>query len=194
MEDASLALMPGPYDLRFDDGNDWHMAAAERYGLAAPIPDRAAAASDVSELVEVMGSGFITLDRMTHSIPYLTPHAAELLHRIARNFQDSLLNRGMQPYRIIVTSMLRTEEDVSRLRRVNRNASENSAHRYGTTFDISALRYNTLTSDSIPRRECQDTPRLRQILEYVLRDLRHEGQCYVVKERKQQCYHVTVRY
>ncbi|MBR1733486.1 MAG: hypothetical protein IJ729_07115, partial [Alloprevotella sp.] len=176
------------------DSNALHMAAAEQFGLPHPIADRDEAARDVGELVEIRDSEFTTIDRLSHSIPYLTPHAADLLERIGRNFRDSLLNRGIRPYKVIVTSVLRTEEDVARLRRVNRNASGNSAHRYGTTFDISTLRYNTPTSDSIPRQECHDTPRLRQVLEYVLRDLRHEGWCYVVKERRQHCYHITARY
>ena len=145
------------------------------------------------ELYLVEDDKYIAIDNLTHSIPYLTPRAAWLLKKISVNFNDSLRRRGIPERKIIVTSVLRTEEDVARLRRVNRNATENSAHRYATTFDISALRFCGLSSDTIPRQEAEDSPRLRQVLEFVLRDLRAEGRCYVKRERKQHCYHITAR-
>lgn len=44
---------------------------------------------------------------------------------------DSLSCKGLNPNQIIVTSVLRTADDVKRLRRRNGNASANSAHALG---------------------------------------------------------------
>ena len=66
--------------------------------------------------------------------------------KIGKNFQDSLTNRGSGGRQIILTSALRSDESIKSLRRRNTNASENSAHRYGTTFDIAYNRYNVTDS------------------------------------------------
>ena len=58
---------------------------------------------------------------------------------------DSL--KGLNPNKIIVTSVLRTQDDVKRLRRRNGNASPNSAHFYGTTFDVSWKRFQKIEDE-----------------------------------------------
>ena len=84
---------------------------------------------------------FYVVDSLTHSIPYLVPCASALLDTIGSNFLDSLTAKGLNPNQVIVTSVLRTENDVKRLRRRNRNASANSAHCFGATFDVSWKRF-----------------------------------------------------
>ena len=74
------------------------------------------------------------------------------------------------------------------LRRRNRNASDNSAHQYGTTFDISYIRFMPGQSDYRLNDEC-----MKNVLGEVLNDLRNRGRCYVKFERKQSCFHITVR-
>ena len=81
------------------------------------------------------------MDSLTHSIPFLIPQASALLDTIGANFLDSLSCKGLNPNQIIVTSVLRTADDVKRLRRRNGNASANSAHAFGTTFDVSYRRF-----------------------------------------------------
>ncbi len=84
--------------------------------------------------------------------------------------------------------MLRTPSTVKRLRRINVNATSESSHQYGTTFDIS---YSRFICDSINvNRSFED---LKNLLGEILYDLRQEGRCYVVFERKQSCFHVTAR-
>jgi hypothetical protein len=92
-----------------------------------------------------------------------------------------------------VTSVLRTEEDVARLRRFNGNATENSCHLYGTTFDICYNRYETVEDPDGPRRREVRNDTLKYVLSEVLRDMRQQGRCYIKYEVKQGCFHMTVR-
>ena len=125
---------------------------------------------------------------MGYSIPYLTENAAEVLDLIGQNFKDSLDAKGMRSHKIMVTSILRTDADVARLMESNSVAVKNSAHRYGTTFDIS---YTQFVPDGIST--WTDRNELKRVLAEVLWDLREERQCYVKYEKSQHCFHVTVR-
>ena len=120
------------------------------------------------------------------SIPYLVPRAAVLLEDIGKAFYDSLYVKGVPLNQLIVTSVLRSESDVEKLRRRNGNATERSCHLFGTTFDICYNRYHPVTQ---PVRD--DT--LKWVLCEVLRDMREQGRCYIKYEVKQGCFHMTVR-
>ncbi len=185
------------YDVKFarefNDMNDVQLACAQAIGVP-PVEDRDAAEHLKSRLVKLEDTDTYVIDSLTHSIPYLIPSAKELLDRIGRSFQDSLAAKGLNPNKLVVTSVLRTEEDVKRLRRRNLNASENSTHRYGTTFDLSYWRYEKVPE--LRGRPYEDVPPeyLRATLGQVLRDIHNEsGVCYVKYERKQNCFHITVR-
>ena len=89
--------------------------------------------------------------------------------------------------------MLRTDKDVTKLRRVNSNASENSCHRFGTTFDICYnCFYRVADENDKGERRIYDG-RLKDILSEVLRDQRMMGTCYVRYESRQACFHITAR-
>ena len=120
-----------------------------------------------------------------YTIPYLVPRAEKLLKTIGRNFQDSLSSKGLSSRKIIVTSVLRTTGNVKKLRKKNVNASANSAHVYGTTFDVAYARYKGA--------EKEETDKLKSVLAEVLQDLRKQKKCYVRYEFKQGCFHITVR-
>ena len=105
---------------------------------------------------------------------------------------NPLYVKGIPLHQIIVTSILRTDEDVANLQKVNRNATENSCHRYGTTFDICYNRYKTVSTKAEPRRQVRNDT-LKWVLAEVLRDKREAGRCYVKHEVKQGCFHITVR-
>ena len=130
---------------------------------------------------------------MSSSIPYLVPRASQLLQHIGRRFLDSLAVKGIPLHTLIVTSVLRTEEDVKRLRRINGNASEQSCHRFGTTFDISYNRYHTVSPPGESERRAVRNDTLKFVLSEVLRDARAEGRCFIKYEVKQGCFHITVR-
>lgn len=181
------------YRRAFPDLQDVQIVSARRWGVS-PVENRQEAELRKDELVYLGSNPFYDIDpRMNRSIPYLVPRASDLLHKIARNFLDSLAVKGIPLHKIIVSSVLRTEEDVRKLRRYNCNASEESCHRFGTTFDIAYNRYVTVPyPDGRPRRAVRNDS-LKWVLSEVLHELRQEGLCYIKYEVRQGCFHITVR-
>ena len=184
------------YDVKFarefNDMNDVQLRVAQAIGVP-PVEDRAAAERLKDRLVQLEDTDSYVVDSLTHSIPYLIPSAKELLDRIGRNFLDSLASKGLNPNKLVVTSVLRTEADVRALRKRNLNASEQSTHRYGTTFDLSYWHY--VKVPDLRGRPYEDVPPeyLRAVLSQVLKDLHDQkGVCYVKYEKKQSCFHITV--
>lgn len=181
------------YRNSFPDLQDVQIVAAQRWGVR-PVKNRAQAEKRKSDLVYVGASPYYDIDKdMNRSIPYLVPRASQLLQDIGRNFLDSLYVKGVPLHKIVVSSVLRTEEDVAKLRRGNVNASEQSCHRFGTTIDICYNRYSTVEPPHGPRRRAVQNDTLKWVLSEVLRDLREQGRCYVKYEVKQACFHLTVR-
>lgn len=169
----------------FNDSNHFQLMHARNLGIE-PIHDIRGLYRNRRPLVKVTSCRYYAVDSLTHSFPFLVPEAENLLRNIGANFIDSLASRGADGYKIITTSLLRTPHSVKRLRRVNGNATENSTHQYGTTFDISYTRF-----------ECADTTRtineedLKNLLAEVLNDLRNRERCMVKFERKTACFHIT---
>jgi len=176
----------------FPDSNNVQLMSANRYGVS-PVENREDAEHRKKELTYIGASPYYHVDRMYRSIPYLVPRASVLLNDIGRAFYDSLQLKGVPLHKFIVTSVLRTKEDVRKLRNYNGNATENSCHLYGTTFDICYNRYKTVSDpDAPPRRQVRNDT-LKWVLSEVLDDMRREGRCYVKYEVKQGCFHITVR-
>lgn len=174
----------------FPDQNDIQLLAANRYGVQ-PVENRADAESRKNELVFVGTNPYFHVDKLNNSIPYLVPGASVLLQDIGRAYFDSLCVKGIPLHKIIVTSILRTKEDVARLRVRNANATQNSCHLYGTTFDICYNRYKTVQTEREPRRQVRNDT-LKWVLSEVLRDFREHKRCLVKYEVKQGCFHITV--
>ena len=180
------------YKRSFGDLNDTHMAAAKRIGIK-PLKDREAAERLGSKVMEIKDGDLYQVDSLTHSIPFLVPKAYALLDSIGANFLDSLESKGLNPNQVIVTSVLRTQDDVKKLRRVNGNASANSVHMFGTTFDISYKRFFKVEDpDGRPMQDVRSDT-LKLVLSEVLRDLKKKELCYVKYELKQGCFHITAR-
>jgi hypothetical protein len=173
------------YKAAFPDAQEVQIVAAEKWGVK-PVKNREDAEKRKGELVYVGESPYYQTDRLNSSIPYLVPRAAALLQDIGQAFYDSLYVKGVPMNQLIVTSVLRSMDDVSRLMRHNPNATERSCHLYGTTFDICYNRYRP-----VERAVRNDT--LKWVLSEVLRDKRQEGRCYIKYEVKQGCFHLTVR-
>ena len=180
------------YAAAFPDSNGLQLQAANKWGVL-PVKNRADAEARKKELVYIASSPYYHVDPLRQSIPYLVPRAAVLLQDIGQAFFDSLYIKGVPLHRFIVTSVLRTQEDVARLRNFNQNATENSCHLYGTTFDICYNRYETVEPPQGPRRRQVRNDTLKYVLSEVLRDMRQQGRCYIKYEVKQGCFHMTVR-
>lgn len=176
----------------FPDLQDTHAESARKWGVP-PVRNRMAAEDRKNELVFIGSNPYYKIDPgMNSSIPYLVPHAADVLQIIAQNYLDSLHIKGIPLHKILVSSVLRTEEDVEKLQKTNPNASPESCHRYGTTFDIAYNRYHTVTPPGTERRSVQNDT-LKWILAEVLRDAREDGLCHIKYEVKQGCFHITAK-
>lgn len=174
----------------FNDMPELHLEAAQRK-VILPMGVRGDTSRVLNEMVHLpMELDLYKIAKLSHSVPYLVNDASKLLVQISSNFRDSLISKKLPVYKLVVTSVTRSLDDVASLTKRNGNASHNSAHCYGTTFDISWKRFekrgpsgtNDVTTD-----------RLKLVLGEVLHDLRQRDQCYVVHEKKQACFHITVR-
>ena len=175
----------------FPDQQDVQILAANQHGVA-PVQNREEAEHSKGKLVYVGSNPFFYVDKLNNSIPYLVPKASVLLQDIGRAYFDSLQIKGIPLHKIIVTSILRTKDDVAKLRTRNGNATENSCHLYGTTFDICYNRYKQIQTKDQPRRQVQNDT-LKWVFSEVLRDFRNKNRCYIKYEVHQGCFHITVR-
>ena len=193
IENHPVRIWDVKFAQEFNDLNDAQLKVAQAIGVP-PVKNREEAEKLKKKLVKLEATDTYVIDSLTHSIPYLIPSAKELLDDIGGAFRDSLVAKGLNPYKLVVSSVLRTEEDVAKLSKNNINATENSTHRYGTTFDLAYWRYEKIPD--LRGRPYEDVPPeyLRATLSQVLKDFHDQGnRCYVKYERQQNCFHITVR-
>lgn len=175
------------YSRLFADLNERHLKVADSLGLKS-IPKTRDEVGPRLGLVEIQDCEYYVVDDLKYSVPYLTRGGLRGLNSIARAFKDSLDSKQLLNYRLVVSSLLRTEEDVERLRRSgNPNASDQSAHCYGTTFDISYTRYDR----EVETDEFMQPYELTKVLGEVLRDQKASGNCIVKYEKSEHCFHIT---
>ena len=176
------------YPKIFNDLNDKQLVAAQANGTSRVLTIEELE-SGAYKLKRIETNKLYKVDPLVHSAPYLVPKAEQFLEDLGEAFQDSLYNRGYdRRHRFIVTSVYRTENHIKRLRRSgNVNASQNSCHQYGTTVDITYVRFDK------PENHCANDPKLLQLLMQTVYDMHAAGRCYVKYERKQSCLHITVR-
>lgn len=168
------------------DRNSVQIPEARRNGIQPP---KTRSDIDHDKLVKISSCSLYDVASLDYSVPYLTEDAVKTLEKIGEAFQDSLSAHFLQKHRIVVTSVLRTKEDITKLRKVNGNASKESAHNYATTFDISYVRFSKTGLIGLPANNAH----LKHILGQVLVDLRREGVCYALYEVNQPCFHITSR-
>ena len=178
------------YKDKFRDLQSKQEQAARAIGLSTPPQNRQQAAKMRSQLTKIKTNDYYIVDSLTHSIPYLVPVAAAELESIGREFADILQRNGLPHYRFYVTSVLRTKDDIKHLQNSgNINATTNSCHNYGTTFDLAYFRFNKVTRT----REYMHQDNLKLVLGQVLLNHQRAGKIYVKYEHKQACFHITVR-
>lgn len=189
---GKLCSYPGrtiSYARTFNADNATHLAAATTKGIkpCATVKD---VDRQKARLRKIRTNHNFVVDDLEHSVPYLTIAAANELDQIGKAFADILDRNDCPHYRFIVTSVLRTDESVRKLRRSgNVNASQNSAHCYATTFDISYRRFdkNDRSSDYMTEEN------LKLALAQVLLNEQRAGHIYVKYEHRQACFHITSR-
>jgi len=144
--------------------NDEHMDSLVHENKLLPVPE--------------IGEGY-KIQKLTHSRAFLNEPAYILLKEIAASFYKET---GKE---LSISSLTRTMGNQSKLRRVNGNAAKgDSAHNYGVSFDISYNKYG----DKIGRNYA-----FERLMENMLMQLAEQGKLYYIKERKQPCYHITLR-
>jgi hypothetical protein len=198
--------------------NAAHVEAARRNGVG-PVRDSAHLAALVGrgDLVQLPDSTrWWVLRELDGSMPYVTPGTQAALEEIGRLFHARLDERGLPPFRLDVTSVLRTRQQQSALRNRNSNASATtSSHEFGTTLDIAYLSFKApesldhrsltplsdallsgpLRADLITRLDSLGTrhaPHLEGEVGAVLQQLMRDGLVLPLRERSQPVYHVTV--
>ena len=174
---------------RLDDRNAVQLEAAHAYGINEALATRDDAEAVTMLLEKIASNPIYMVDTLTYSVPYLTHNAANLVNTIGTRFAERVQARGLGHYRMIVTSVLRTREDVLNLRASgNRNAVLNSTHCFATTFDLSYERFFR-----VGWFEDADPAELTAILVGVVEELRVQGECYAIFERRESCLHITSR-
>jgi uncharacterized protein YcbK (DUF882 family) len=181
---------------KYSDLNELHLKFAKANGIKGFKSDKEFKENidkhlSKKELVKIENNNYYVVDKLTHSHPYLTPEASKLLDEIGRRFQQKLEENEIKKRYYQVTSLLRTGESQRRLSKSNVNASSNSSHLYGTTFDITYAR--VFSKPKLDKDfEIADGPAIK-LLSEVIGELRKEGHCLVVTERRERCFHITVK-
>jgi hypothetical protein len=169
----------------FDDGVEKHREVTRNSTLKTPPRNLSHIRQYVadSQLAKLDNGNGYMVAKMNYSYPYLTVKAVDFVEELGEAYRLACKKKGVTYRPFIITSALRTHESVARLTRVNGNAIKESAHLYGTTFDISWRRFG---SNQAPSQQ-----NLNVLIE-VLRGMRESGACFVKYERQQACFHITV--
>ena len=208
-------MTPGEEDAlrRFQNGA--HVARGRVLGVRVGTREVRDSLLAAGRLVELQDSTPYWIVRRNASPAHVVPAVPVLLEELGRRFQARLAAIGVPPYRIEVTSALRTSERQNRLRRSNSNAAAGvSSHEYGTTVDLSYAafappaelppevlervppglrpqmeRLADLALESVSARKSRE---LGAIFSRVLAEAQSEGIALVIYERQQTVYHLTV--
>jgi hypothetical protein len=197
-------------------GNAEHLQRARALGIGRGLPpERIDALVQEGALVTLEDTRYWVIREMEFARPLAVPAVRALLTEIGERFHARLEELGAPPYRLEVTSVLRTAADQAALRRVNPNAAAGeSTHEYGTTVDVlySAYaapdrpivqadaagaewlaphleRHAALAAERIAGRRALE---LKAVLGEVLIRMQDEGKVRVTIERLQPVFHMTV--
>jgi hypothetical protein len=170
---------------KFDDGAAKHKEVAKTSSIGGPVKNYSVLKNYVSsnKLIKLSSGNGYLVSKMNYSYPYVTVKAHQFIEELGQAYKAKCRERGVAYLPFIITSATRTKESVAKLTRVNRNAVPESAHLYGTTVDISWVRFGT---------EQKHSQKNLNVLIDVLMDMRDKEACFVKFERMQACFHITV--
>jgi hypothetical protein len=163
-------------------------SAYQKFGEIIKTKDQIKTYYLQQKLQLVDSSEFYLVDSLFYSYAFLTPPAKKLLDDIGEAFQQKIKHTTLSNSRIVVTSLLRTEHTVKRLRKRNRNSLRISSHLHGTTFDLAHNEFSAKrTLDS------SEVSYLKEILAETLTEFRSKKRCFVTYETRQACFHIVNR-
>ncbi len=191
-----------------------HLRVAKKYGVA-PVKDDNDTQMYTSngELVKLESDPekLYYFYNVREHYRYITPMASNGLDFITERFQENLSAKGNQHIvKVAISSLLRPVKYQRGLTARNINASIESTHSYGASFDIYFDDYYVSLPEPVTEnaaaREIQENIRRRfgfligdalrsqfhSVLMETLIQLQDEGLLYAILERKQRCYHVTI--
>lgn len=208
-------MTPGEEDALRRFLNGAHVARARELGVR--VSDRAARDSllGAGRLVQLEDSTSHWIVRRGSSPAYVVPDVRDLLQVLGARFHERLAEMGLPPYRMEVTSALRTTLRQDRLRGSNANAAAGvSSHEFGATVDLSYAAFappEQLPENALGEHPPELAPHLERIVDLalesvsarksrelgaifsgVLREAQAEGLALVIYERQQTVYHLTV--
>lgn len=172
---AVLAAVPTPLYLK-------HLEASKKFKI--PVLENSKSISKFRKNgklspVDKSGKGY-KIQKLEHSQALLVPKAEQVMKQIVADFLKA--SKGST---LTITSLTRTLEDQCNLRKVNPNASIGiSSHNFGNSFDISYVRFNN---------RLERNNKLDKMLHSVLQRYEKAGKIHFIREKQQNCYHVTVR-
>ena len=195
--------------------NAAHVARARALGVRAETEAGVDSLLAEGRFVQLEDSTDHWIVRDDTSPAYVVPHVRALLEVLGARFQERLAEMGLPPYRLEITSALRTAERQTELRQSNANAAAGvSSHEFGTTVDVSYAAFAPpaqrpenmlagLPADFAPHLErivdlalesvsARKSRELGAIFSQVLREAQAEGLALVIYERQQTVYHLTV--
>lgn len=126
--------------------NDDHVARAKHLGID---PDTPPILPDGAEGLRCLDTeSRYYLDHQC-GMPQLTPDGLASLDLVGSRFHARLIEAGLPPVRMAVSSAYRSAEYQAKLRRRNRNASRTtSSHEFGTTYDLAWRRFYGMAPDA----------------------------------------------
>lgn len=181
---------------RYKDFNAIHLFHAKKNGTNPfktnkEFEDGIGELLDDDKLAKITDNSYYRICPLTHSHPYLTPEAKEFLTDLGKRFQKKLDEKEMPEYYFQISSILRTKENQKDLSQRNINATTISSHMFGTTFDIP---YTTVVKRTLLWNEAEVSDgNASKLLSEALGELRKENRCVVVTERKEACFHITIK-
>ena len=195
--------------------NATHVARARALGVRVTDEDVRDSLLAEGRLIQLEDSTEHWIVRPGDSPAHVTPDLRALLAIVGERFHAQLAELDLPPYRMEVTSALRTSRRQARLRRGNPNAAAGvSSHEFGTTVDLSYAAFAPpadrpedlladapddlqrtleqlidLSFESVSARKSRE---LGRVFSQVLDEAQDEGLALVIYERQQTVYHVTV--
>ncbi|RLD43967.1 MAG: hypothetical protein DRI86_08700 [Bacteroidetes bacterium] len=132
------------------------------------------------KLVKVNAAAGFEIAKLQYSKKVLAPRSYKILKKLGSRFA---MVAGKNDF-FTVTSLTRTALQQEQLSSRNRNATKGiSTHSYGASFDISYSRFNG--------KRCQNQ-KMKDYLVRELSNLQKEGEIYVIDEKANYCFHITV--